>query len=73
MSKATILVMLCSVVNGLSQKSCSCVVTLYTVIVASIYNLAKGNGDSNLWTVLLASYLGYLLLNLSIKCDEHIF
>ena len=39
------------------------VVVLYTVILISIYNLTTGNGDSNLWTALLSSSLGYLLPN----------
>ncbi len=37
------------------------VVVLYFVIAVSIYNLTKGQGDSNLWTALLSSCLGYLL------------
>ena len=39
------------------------VVVLYTVILISIYNLTTGHGDSNLWTALLSSSLGYLLPN----------
>ena len=34
---------------------------LYSVILTNIYNLTKENGDSNLWTALLSSSLGYLL------------
>ena len=37
------------------------VVVLYFVIAVSIYNLTRGQGDSNLWTALLSSCLGYLL------------
>jgi len=48
------------------------VVVLYTVIVVSIYNLTKGNGDSNLWTALLSSCLGYLLPNPSLKRNGHV-
>ena len=36
---------------------------LYTVTVVSIYNLTKTSGNSNLWTALLSSSLGYLLPN----------
>lgn len=43
------------------------VLIVYTVIVVSIYNLTKGGGNSNLWTSLLSSCLGYLLPNPSIK------
>ena len=45
------------------------VVILYTVIVVSIYNLTQGRRDSNLWTALLSSCLGYLLPNPSMKRD----
>ena len=37
------------------------------VVIACIYNLTAGNGDSNLWTALLASSLGYILPNPKIK------
>ena len=43
------------------------VVVLYTVILISIYNLTKGHGDSNLWTALLSSSLGYLLPNPTLR------
>ena len=43
------------------------VIILYTVILTSIYNLTKENGDSNLWTALLSSSLGYLLPHPTIK------
>ena len=43
------------------------IIILYTVILTSIYNLTKGNGDSNLWTALLSSSLGYLLPQPTIK------
>ena len=45
------------------------VVILYTVIAVSIYNLMQGRRDSNLWTALLSSCLGYLLPNNSRKRD----
>ena len=43
------------------------VVIFYTVIVISIYNLTVGDGDSNLWTFLLSSSLGYLLPNPTLR------
>ena len=43
---------------------------LYTVIVVSIYNLAFGRTDSNLWTALLSSSLGYLLSNPFLKKND---
>ena len=43
---------------------------LYTVIVVSIYNLTFGHTDSNLWTALLSSSLGYLLPNPSLKKER---
>ena len=43
------------------------VVVLYTVILISIYNLTKGHGDSNMWTALLSSSLGYLLPNPTLR------
>ena len=51
------------------------IVVLYTVIVISIYNLSVGHDDSNLWTALLSSSLGYLLPNPTLRrnddCDDH--
>ena len=46
------------------------VVVLYTVILISIYNLTTGNGDSNLWTALLSSSLGYLLPNPTLRRND---
>ena len=43
------------------------VIILYSVILTSIYNLTKENRDSNLWTALLSSNLGYLLPYPTIK------
>ncbi len=48
------------------------IVILYTVILVSIYNLTKVDGNSNLWTALLSSCLGYLLPNPSMKRGEHV-
>ena len=47
------------------------VVVLYTVIVVSIYNLTTGHQNSNLWTALLSSCLGYLLPNPTIH-QKHV-
>ena len=43
------------------------VVVLYTVILTSIYNLTTGHENSNLWTALLSSSLGYLLPNPTLR------
>ena len=43
------------------------VVVLYTVILISIYNLTTGHDNSNLWTALLSSSLGYLLPNPNLR------
>lgn len=45
---------------------------LYTVILVSIYNQAEGNDNSNVWTALLSSSLGYMLPNSSMKCGDHV-
>ncbi len=37
------------------------VIMLYIVIIVCLVNLTLGNGDSNLWTALLSSSLGYML------------
>lgn len=36
---------------------------IYIVVTTAIYNLSTGRGDSNLWTALLSSSLGYILPN----------
>ena len=43
------------------------VIIIYIVIITCIINLSLGNGDSNLWTALLSSCLGYMLPNPSMK------
>ena len=43
------------------------VVVLYTVILISIYNLTTGHANSNLWTAMLSSSLGYLLPNPTLR------
>ncbi len=40
---------------------------LYIVIIVCLVNLTIGNGDSNLWTALLSSSLGYMLPNPTLK------
>ena len=37
------------------------VALVYIVVVTCIVNLTRGSGDSNLWTCLMSSCLGYLL------------
>lgn len=39
------------------------VVLVYIVILTCMINLSRGAGDSNLWTCLMSSCLGYLLPN----------
>ena len=39
------------------------VILIYIIVTACIVNLSLGRGDSNLWTCLLSSCLGYLLPN----------
>ena len=43
------------------------VILLYIVILTCIVNLSIENGNSNLWTALLSSSLGYMLPNPSMK------
>ena len=43
------------------------VIVLYTVILISIQNLTTGHENSNLWTALLRSSLGYLLPNPTLR------
>jgi hypothetical protein len=43
------------------------IVIIYTVICVSIFNLTRGHGQSDLWTALLSSSLGYLLPNPKIR------
>ena len=42
-------------------------VIVYLVIITCIINLSIANGESNLWTALLSSCLGYILPAPSIK------
>ena len=43
------------------------VLFLFTVILISIYNLTTGHENSNMWTALFSSYLGYLLPNPTLR------
>lgn len=46
------------------------VILVYIVIITCIINLSLNLGDSNLWTCLLSSCLGYLLPNPKIDNSE---
>jgi hypothetical protein len=57
--------------NGLDKKDlvvyiCQ-VIAVYTVVIACIYNLSTDNHNTNLWTALLSSALGYMLPHPSMK------
>ena len=43
------------------------IIIIYIIIITSIVNLSINNGDKTLFSTLLASCLGYLLPNPSIK------
>lgn len=43
---------------------------IYLVIITCILNLSLKNGDSNLWTALLSSCLGYILPSPKIKVNH---
>lgn len=47
------------------------VILIYIVVIACILNLSLNNGDSNLWTALLALSLGSALPNPSLKKTPH--
>ncbi len=47
------------------------ILVIVLVIAASIYNLSRHNGDTNLWTALLSSSIGYILPNPSLKPTKH--
>ena len=46
------------------------IVLLYTIIITCIINLSLKNGDSNLWTALLSSSIGYILPAPKIKKNQ---
>lgn len=43
------------------------IIIIYIMIITCIINLSIQNGDSNLWTALLSSCLGYILPSPKIK------
>ena len=43
------------------------IIVIYIIIFTCVINLSLGNENSNLWTALLSSSLGYLLPNPKIK------
>jgi hypothetical protein len=43
------------------------IIIIYIVVITCIVNLSLERGNSNLWTALLSSSLGYLLPNPKIK------
>ena len=43
------------------------IILIYAVVGVSLFNLSRGHGDSQLWTALLSSCLGYLLPNPSMN------
>ena len=43
------------------------IIIIYIVVITCIINLSLEKGNSNLWTALLSSSLGYLLPNPKIK------
>ena len=43
------------------------VILIYIIVITCIVNLTIKVGDSNLWTALLSSCLGYLLPNPTLK------
>ena len=53
--------------NGSHLGFWSQIVVIYIVIVTCIVNLSIANGNSNLWTALLSSCLGYILPNPKLK------
>lgn len=46
------------------------ILALYVLIGASIYNLTANKGDTNLWTAILCSSIGYLLPSPKLKRDK---
>lgn len=42
-------------------------IIILIVISTSIYNITKGSGDTNMWTALLSSSIGYVLPNPKLK------
>lgn len=43
------------------------IIIIYIIIITCILNLSLKNGDSNLWTALLSSCIGYILPSPKLK------
>lgn len=48
------------------------IIIIYIIIITCILNLSLKNGDSNLWTALLSSSLGYLLPSPKLKVVKNL-
>ena len=48
------------------------IIILYIIIITCIINLSINNGNSNLWTALLSSSIGYILPSPKIKNNKKI-
>ena len=48
------------------------IIIVAIIVVSSVINLSLENGDKTLWSTLLASSLGYVLPNPTIKSRKHI-
>ena len=46
------------------------IILIYIIILTCITNLSLKNGDSNLWTALLSSCIGYILPSPKIKDNK---
>jgi len=46
------------------------ILLIYIIIITCIINLSLANGDSNLWTALLSSCIGYILPSPKIKISK---
>ena len=46
------------------------VALIFVVVCVSLFNLTKGSGNQNLWTVVLTSSLGYVMPNPKIKIND---
>lgn len=43
------------------------IILIYIIVISSIVNISINNGDKTLWCTLLASCMGYVLPNPSLK------
>ena len=46
------------------------IILIYIIIITCIINLSLKNGDSNLWTALLSSCIGYILPSPKLKNEK---